>query len=215
MSWPEPPRLPTGLLDLMKENYTGAWHNCSQAITHGHPVSLVAATLQTEALVQLLNGLSPDKLINHLLDIIPAIENNWNSELLETLWKGPGFNNPIEFFRVGTEKCRYALEMVEQKLNSKDSSKLDPSELFGEGWCAHEALAIALYCFLNHPQEPAEAVKKAVFSNGPSDSLGAITGALGGAYTGSDAWPADWYSHIEYKDEILEISRIIGRKALI
>jgi ADP-ribosylglycohydrolase len=184
------------------------------AVTHAHPVPVVASTLFVEAIVQLLNGMAPSKIINHLLNCLSPIEHSWDTQLMESLWNGPGFNSPQEFFRAGTEKCQNALEAVEQALK-KNKKDLDPSETFGEGWTADEALAISLFCFLSHPQDPDLALKKAVFSNGPSDTLGSLTGSLAGAHNGSEAWPSDWYSHIEYKEEILELSRIIGRGALI
>jgi ADP-ribosylglycohydrolase len=183
------------------------------AVTHAHPVAVVASTVFVEALVQLLNGLKPSLLINHLLKSLRLIEQSWDETIMGKLWQNAGFDSPQDYFRAGTEKCRNAIESVELALAKK--SNLDPSEIFGEGWSADEALAISLYSFLSQTIEPEFAVRKAVFANGPSDTLGALAGALAGAHTGSEGWPSDWYSHIEYREEILELCRIIGRGALI
>jgi ADP-ribosylglycohydrolase len=92
---------------------------------------------------------------------------------------------------------------------------MDPCELLGEGWTAEEALTVGLYAFLLNPYEPAIVTKRAAFSNGPSDTLAAIGGLLAGALNGTEGWPADWLINIEYKDELLELSRIAARAAIV
>ena len=70
------------------------------------------------------------------------------------------------------------------------------------GWAGHEAVAASLYCFLSHPESFEDAVLLAVNSPGDSDSLGAITGALSGAYLGYDAIPEHWAQAVERSDEL-------------
>ena len=185
------------------------------SVTHAHPAAVVASALFNEALIWLLNNKNPQKLNAHLIMSLTAMEQCWNSNLMENLWQLPGFTSPSEFLRKGIKECRKKIESVIQELQNKNPHFTDPSELFGEGWTADEALAISLYCFLTNTDSPEDAVRSAVLANGPSDTLGALTGALAGAATGSEGWPADWYTKIEYKDELLEMSRIIGRGAFI
>jgi ADP-ribosylglycohydrolase len=78
----------------------------------------------------------------------------------------------------------------------------DPCQVGGEGWVAEEALGCALVCLLTFPGDPANALRRAAFTNGDSDSIGAITGALAGAAYGLKAFPSHWYANIEYRGEL-------------
>ena len=185
------------------------------AITHSHPTALVASALFSESLIWLLKRNNPQQLPAHLLMSLTAMEQCWSEHYVENLWQLPGFNSPAEYLRKGIKDCRKKIELVSKNIKNSEYADLDPSELFGEGWTADEALAISLFSFLLHCDNPENAVKRAVLANGPSDTLGALAGALAGAYNGSEGWPADWYTKIEYKDELMEMSRIIGRTAVI
>ena len=185
------------------------------SITHSHPVSLIASALFSESIIWLLKRNSPQQLPAHLIMSLTAMEQCWSERYVENLWQLPGYTSSAEFLRKGIKACRKKIEEVIKNIQNSEYADLDPSELFGEGWTADEALAISLYCFLLHCDHPENAVKKAVLSNGPSDTLGALSGALAGAYNGTEGWPADWYTKIEYKDELMEMSRIIGRGACI
>lgn len=76
----------------------------------------------------------------------------------------------------------------------------------GAGWAGHEALAIALYCALSHPDDFAAAVRLAVNHDGDSDSTGSLTGALLGASRGMAAIPAPWRSGTELHTEIATLA---------
>jgi len=71
----------------------------------------------------------------------------------------------------------------------------------GAGWVAEEALAIAILCGLA-AHDPREAIIAAVNHGGDSDSTGAITGNIVGAFHGPDALPPEWVDHVELKDVI-------------
>ena len=72
----------------------------------------------------------------------------------------------------------------------------------GQGWVAEEALAIAVYCALTHPDDFAAAVRLAANHSGDSDSTAAITGNIMGALLGADAIPASWLAVLELRDTI-------------
>ena len=55
----------------------------------------------------------------------------------------------------------------------------------------------ALYCFLCEPQSFEDAVAFAVNLGGESDSIGAMTGAIAGAYHGAAAIPERWLDGLE------------------
>lgn len=98
-------------------------------------------------------------------------------------------------------------EMLEHAIH--DAKKgVAPNEVLGRwrGWAGHEAVAASLYCFLRHPADLEKAVLEAVNSPGDSDSLGAITGALSGAFNGINAVPQRWIDVIEKRDELAVIA---------
>ncbi|MGQ9523874.1 MAG: ADP-ribosylglycohydrolase family protein [Armatimonadota bacterium] len=76
----------------------------------------------------------------------------------------------------------------------------------GEGWVGEEALAIALYCSLRHPDSYADAVLAAVNHSGDSDSTGAVCGAVMGALLGDEAIPSRWRRTVEKAERILQVS---------
>ncbi len=76
----------------------------------------------------------------------------------------------------------------------------------GEGWVGEEALAIALYCCLRHPDDFDAAIIASVNHKGDSDSTGAIAGNILGAKLGLSAINGKWLDDLELKDVILEVA---------
>lgn len=74
------------------------------------------------------------------------------------------------------------------------------------GWAGHEAIAASIYCYLRFPTNFKEAVLLAVNSPGDSDSLGAITGSISGAFLGFEEIPKEWIEKIEKRDQLLELA---------
>lgn len=56
----------------------------------------------------------------------------------------------------------------------------------------------ALYCFFKSPQDLRRVIIRSVNTQGDSDSIGAIAGALAGAYNGLSSIPAEW------RDELVD-----------
>ena len=83
---------------------------------------------------------------------------------------------------------------------------LDAIHQLGEGWHGDEALAIAVYCAVKYSDDLEKALIVAVNHRGDSDSTGAITGNILGAYLGADAIPEKFVKGLELKDVILEIA---------
>ena len=67
----------------------------------------------------------------------------------------------------------------------------------GEGWVGEEAVAIALYCVLRSPDDFERAVLTAANTQGDSDSLACIAGAISGAHNGLSAIRAGWAERVE------------------
>lgn len=84
----------------------------------------------------------------------------------------------------------------------------DPCEIGGGGWRAHECLATALLAVDMVPDNPWEALRRAVVTDGDSDSIGAVAGGLLGALHGQ-FWPDGTVQRLEprYQREIDHASK--------
>ena len=79
-----------------------------------------------------------------------------------------------------------------------DPWSFDPSDTF-PGWRSHDALMCAAVCLDMFPGDPASAVRRAVTTEGDSDTIGAVAGALAARrhpfpWKGIDA---NWYTRLE------------------
>ena len=70
---------------------------------------------------------------------------------------------------------------------------------------AFNSVPTAIYAFLAHDQFEA-AVRYAVSLGGDSDTIGAMTGAISGAYLGRGAIPAHWLEELEDRSYIEELA---------
>lgn len=77
--------------------------------------------------------------------------------------------------------------------------------VLGEGWVAEEAVASAMYCFWRSPDDFERAVLTSINTDGDSDSIGTITGSLGGARLGVEAIPVPWRSGVEDSDYLHQL----------
>ena len=80
-------------------------------------------------------------------------------------------------------------------------------ERLGAGFTADEALAIAVYCALSHPTDVRAAQLLAINHSGDSDSTGAITGNLLGAWHGRRSLPAAWVTALEGRETMQALAR--------
>lgn len=90
-----------------------------------------------------------------------------------------------------TSPFAHALDEVERGL-ARGASCGEMSSCLGTGVAAHEAVPMALYCFLRHPHSYAEVIHEAVFAGGDTDTIAAMAGALSGALLGRQAIPEQW-----------------------
>ena len=81
----------------------------------------------------------------------------------------------------------------------------DPCASAGEGWRAQETVATALLCVDALPDDPIDALRRATVTNGDSDSIAAVAGAILGALH-RDPWPDEWADRLEprYREWIAE-----------
>lgn len=153
---------PFGLIPFA-DGDTGAYRLAAldAALTHGHPL----AQESSGALAWL---------IHHIIFTDPK----QHKRLDEVVLSFPHDQSP----------ALYSLLQKAVSLAWKASvSDLDGVHALGEGWVAEEALAIAVFCAVRHPDNFAAALRAAVNHKGDSDSTGAICGNLLGAWLGEKA----------------------------
>lgn len=92
------------------------------------------------------------------------------------------------------------------KLSQSDVTEIEAIHMLGEGWVAEETLAIAIYCSLKHSKDFRKAIIASVNHNGDSDSTGAVTGNILGAYLGLSAIPPEYLEKLELRNVILELA---------
>ncbi|MFQ6121627.1 MAG: ADP-ribosylglycohydrolase family protein [Dehalococcoidales bacterium] len=99
---------------------------------------------------------------------------------------------------------REKLNKIEVLLNQSDKSRVI-AEL-GNGIEAFNSVPTAIYCFLSQPHSFAQAILYAISLGGDTDTIGAMTGAISGAYLGFDSIPDRWKNKLENRLYIEELA---------
>lgn len=157
------------------------------ALTHGHPLGYMPAA----GLVHIVNKVCYDPEIT----LMEAV-----ADMIETVY---------EDFRKYSQKYATEFKQLMEKaveLSREDIPDLEAIHMLGEGWVAEETLAIAIYCALKYSDDFHKAVTVSVNHKGDSDSTGAVTGNILGAYLGADKIPDNYIANIEMLDVIKKIS---------
>lgn len=157
----------------------------SAAITHGHDLGYIPAA----ALAHIIHLVSHDKDIT-----LPQAVNDMIAAMEELFANAPHI---IEF-----------IDLMETAvmLSESDVSDIEAIHTLGEGWVAEETLAIAVYCALKYQKDFKKAIITSVNHNGDSDSTGAVTGNILGAYLGMSAIPPQYLENLELKKVTLELA---------
>jgi poly(ADP-ribose) glycohydrolase ARH3 len=81
----------------------------------------------------------------------------------------------------------------------------------GNGIEAFNSVPTAIYSFLIKPDSFTDAVRSAISLGGDTDTIGAMTGAICGAYLGASAIPDGWRSKLENDQYIEELTEKLYR----
>lgn len=122
-----------------------------------------------------------------------------NTKPLKPRRHRPAPTSPQEFIERGWDKV---IDSILGIYDAPRRPKQDPCDVGGQGWVAEEALAVALHTLLCFPDDPTNALRRAAFTDGDSDSIASITGALAGAAYGRRYFPHGWIENLEYRREI-------------
>lgn len=145
----------------------------NSALTHGHPMSILASA----ALVGILKHVFAGR------DIAKSI-----TLMRQELQSRFNYNELVAFD-----------ELMQQAvwLSTNAEDDLQAISQLGEGWIAEETLAIAIYCSLRYQDDLAKALQVAVVHDGDSDSTGAVTGQILGAKLGFEKLPKDQIARLD------------------
>lgn len=164
------------------------------AITHGHSLGYMPAAV----LVHVINRIvyPPEGKKMSLKDIVQEAR-----------------DTAAEIFE-GDAHLGELVEIIDRAIRLSENDADDDLEnihLLGEGWVAEETLGISLCCALRHPDDFSAGVIAAVNHGGDSDSTGAVTGNILGAWLGYDALADQWKQDLELSDVILEAANDLFR----
>jgi len=177
---------PIGLMlsnDPMKAALTGAK---IAALTHGHLLGFLPAAVLSHMISTLVSNLC--------ISIQDAVK--------------LALDDVVEIFDV-TPELRQLENLLSNAIKLSDMygyDDLDCIRMLGEGWVAEEALAVAVFCAIRYQDDFERALSVAVSHGGDSDSTGAITGNILGAFLGISAIPEHLLSNLELLDVMIEVS---------
>ncbi|KXB07106.1 hypothetical protein AKJ51_01995 [candidate division MSBL1 archaeon SCGC-AAA382A20] len=161
------------------ENLRTFVRDCSR-VTHSHRLGIEGAILQSASV-----ALATRKETSKKLD---------SRGFLEELF---GFIKEKEFID--------KLEKI-KKLLSQNSSRKKVIQTLGNGVEAFNSVPTAVYSFLSHPEDFADAVTFAISLGGDADTIGAMTGAAAGAYHGEGKIPSDWKRKLEDREKLVGLA---------
>ena len=108
----------------------------------------------------------------------------------------------MEFARVDAYKEK--LQKAKELLEHGDKRRIVRS--LGNTVEALNSVVTAIYCFAKHHESYAKAVLYAVGLGGDTDTIGAMTGAITGAYQGIENIPSAWLQKLEKKEYIEKLA---------
>jgi poly(ADP-ribose) glycohydrolase ARH3 len=163
---------------------------CASArVTHVHPVGMDGAAVQAFAVAQAVK-LDPD------VGFSPE-------ELAQIL---------IDFSRTPEiqEKMRLVQQLIGQSVLPDAAAKL-----IGRTVAVHESMPFAVYSFLRNAQSFEDCICCAIMNGGDRDTLGAMAGAISGAYLGVEAIPQSWCQKLENREYIENLAATLAKMVAV
>ncbi|MBD3176756.1 MAG: ADP-ribosylglycohydrolase family protein [Armatimonadia bacterium] len=146
----------------------------SAALTHGHPSGYLSAGALALMIAEIMEGAD-----------LPAAMAAASSELVR--W--PSHEETLAALDAGV------------RMAGNGRPACEDLERLGGGWVGEEALAISVCAALASEDLP-DGLRLAANHSGDSDSTGAITGHILGAWHGEQAIPGSWIEALELHEEI-------------
>ena len=157
------------------------------AVTHGHPLGYMPAAVLTHIISRIVY---PERERMPLREIVLEARDEAR-RLFE------------RFDHIGE-----LVSLIDLAVELSENGENDLANIhrLGEGWVAEETLAIAIYCALKYQDDFSGGIIAAVNHKGDSDSTGAVTGNILGAWLGLGGIGKKWKKDLELYDTILEIA---------
>ncbi|NTY62063.1 ADP-ribosylglycohydrolase family protein [Mycolicibacterium sphagni] len=177
------------------------------AVTHGKASGIAAALVMTAVIREAARGcMRPGKALGYAVELSthPALRHGigkWIAGHPQASTAAEADAFLAEGLREVADVLRHAHSAVEAFQRNPWGD--DPCRYAGQGWRAQETLAVALLCVDALPSDPVSALRRATVTEGDSDSIAAVAGAILGALH-RDPWPAEWADRLEprYRDWI-------------
>ena len=167
----------------------------SSSATHSHYLAIQGAALQAAAVAIAVRG---------PLD---------TAQFLRIL------NGTLSHFEaLGEDTSIYSKALTE--ISKGLSQRVPPGkivQILGNGIKAQEAVPMAIYCCLAHPDSYEKAVEAAIFLGGDTDTIASMTGAISGAALGESHVPERWLQRVteptHTPDKVRQIASELYRSA--
>lgn len=169
---------PVGLIEKEEDVFDVA--SSIAAITHGHRTGYLAAGTFASVIYYIIEGNSLGDAIDKAIDQLKEKE--------------------------GHEECLKAITKAINLAKSHQKPSYETVSQLGYGFSSEEALAIGIYCSLVCEDDFKNAITLAVNHDGDSDSTGAITGNILGAYLGIEKIDKNLIDFVELSEEIKELA---------
>ena len=152
----------------------------SASVTHAHPVGKDGAAVQARA-ISLVVKLDPREAfpLNTFIDAL------------------------MDFAR--THELQEKIRDVEELITANAHPSCAAEQL-GRTVAVHESLPFALYSFLCHLKSFEDCLYCAILHGGDRDTLGAMVGAVSGAYLGIESIPQSWRQRLENRSSIEDLA---------
>lgn len=177
-------------------------------LTHKHPLGFIPSAVLNHLLTEILKTESAqapalEVLVERSLEALPGIVSEEDGgKTYGDLW--PKY--------IGIQK-----DLILKAMDLAHQDTPDPLaiESIGGGWTGHEALAIAIYSAVKHPDSFEDAIISCVNHSGDSDSTGAVCGNIVGCLLGREAIPAKFTDQLELKDVLEEMAHDLWTGCII
>jgi poly(ADP-ribose) glycohydrolase ARH3 len=165
----------------------------SASITHAHPLGKEGAALQACAVALAMRARPGELDPTYFLNELKA------------------------FARLDCEPFLERLHVMSRLLRSNPLID-EVVACLGHDVRSFTAVPAAIYAFLSHPGSFREAVSYAVLLGGDTDTIGAMTGAIAGAYHGVQGIPSEWLDPLENegkgRDYVLRLASALYERHL-
>jgi poly(ADP-ribose) glycohydrolase ARH3 len=96
--------------------------------------------------------------------------------------------------------------LLVQRLISENESPVRAAQQIGRSVTAHESIPFAIYSFLLYPHSFERCLYCSILNGGDRDTLGAMAGAISGAYLGIERLPDEWLQKLENRTVIQKLA---------